>query len=178
MDCVQGHPQGLQMQSTDRGWEARMAKHWETLDDKTPQAFTAELEALLGELPPESAVILFERGSAQDSTGNPDLAVPLYQAALAAGLDAPRRRRAVIQLASSLRSLDQPERAVELLTRELTEPEDELSGAARGFLALALADLGQEREALALSLTALADYLPRYNRSLSRYAATLLDPLR
>jgi hypothetical protein len=48
---------------------------------------------------------------------------------------------------------------------------DELDGAVRAFLALALADLGREREALAISLTALAGYLPRYNRSLARYAS-------
>ena len=38
------------------------------------------------------------------------------------------------------------------------------------FLALALVDTGREREAVALSLTALARHLPRYNRSLANYA--------
>jgi len=40
-------------------------------------------------------------------------------------------------------------------------------------LALALVDLGREREAVALALTALSHYLPRYNRSLARYAQQL-----
>jgi hypothetical protein len=39
-----------------------------------------------------------------------------------------------------------------------------------------LADLGREREALAHSLGALSAYLPRYNRSLARYAKRLADP--
>ena len=43
----------------------------------------------------------------------------------------------------------------------------------RAFLALALVDLGRERKAVAQSLTALAHYLPRYNRSLARYALAL-----
>jgi hypothetical protein len=86
-----------------------------------------------------------------------------------------RRRRAVIQMASSLRNLGNPARAVELLTAELSADEDELTQAVRAFLALALADLGREREGLALSLTALSHYLPRYNRSLARYAERLME---
>jgi len=43
------------------------------------------------------------------------------------------------------------------------------------FLALALADIGREREALGLALTALSRHLPRYDRSLANYAR-LLSP--
>jgi hypothetical protein len=43
----------------------------------------------------------------------------------------------------------------------------------RAFLALALVDLGREREAVAHSLVALSMYLPRYNRSLARYASEI-----
>jgi hypothetical protein len=46
----------------------------------------------------------------------------------------------------------------------------------RAFLALALVDLGREREAVAISLEALSRYLPRYNRSLARSASALLAP--
>src|SRR5262249_32139880 len=120
-------------------------------------------------------IALFERGSAEDSTGHPNLAVPLYQAALDAGLTGLRRRRAVIQMASSLRNLGNPTQAANLLTAELAEPSDELNGAVRAFLALALVDLGREREAVAVSLMALSSYLPRYNRSLARYAERLTE---
>ena len=34
-------------------------------------------------------------------------------------------------------------------------------------------DLGREREAVAVALTALSTYLPRYNRSVARYAQEL-----
>ncbi|MGZ3527241.1 MAG: tetratricopeptide repeat protein [Vulcanimicrobiaceae bacterium] len=80
---------------------------------------------------------LFERAGARDSTGHPDLAAPLYKAALDAGLVGERRRRAIIQMASSLRNLGNPQ------------------------------------EAVAFAITALSEYLPRYNRSLARYAQHL-----
>jgi len=80
----------------------------------------------------------------------------------------------MIQMASSLRNVGDPQHATDLLTKELNEPSDELDGAVRAFLALALVDLGREREAVAVSLTALSRYLPRYNRSLARYAEDLL----
>jgi tetratricopeptide (TPR) repeat protein len=161
------------MTDTNAPWEARVADLWKAIDDHVPEAFVARLDVLLSELPPGSAVALFERGAAQDSTGHPDLAVPLYEAALAAGLTGLRRRRAVIQMASSLRNLGNPMRAAELLTLELEAAHDELDEAVRAFLALALVDLGRERDAVAISLTALARYLPRYNRSLARYAQAL-----
>ena len=63
----------------------------------------------------------------------------------------------------------------ERLQHELDLPADALSPAVRAFLALVLTDLGREREAVALSLGALSTYLPRYNRSLARYAQRLVD---
>jgi len=77
-------------------------------------------------------------------------------------------------MASSLRNLGNPKEAAEMLTAEMSAPSDELDGAVLAFLALALADLGREREALSHSLTALSRYLPRYNRSLARYASSLV----
>jgi len=100
--------------------------------------------------------------------------VPLYRAALDAGLVGERRRRAVIQLASSLRNLGNPQQALTLLTAEADVTSDDLDGAVATFLALALVDLGREREAVAVALTALSKYLPRYNRSVARYAQHLI----
>ena len=161
------------MNAADESWEERVAELWKSLDEHEPEEFVARLNTLVAELPPSSAIGFFERGAAQDSTGHPELAVPLYRAALEAGLMGLRRRRAIIQLSSSLRNLGNAEQAAELLTKELQAPSDELDGAVRAFLALALVDLGREREAVALSLTALSRYLPRYNRSLARYAEAL-----
>jgi tetratricopeptide (TPR) repeat protein len=154
-------------------WEKTVADLWASIDVYDPEEFVKWIEVFAAELPPDSAIGLFERGAAQDSTGHPDRAVPLYQAALAAGLTGVRRRRASIQLASSLRNLGNPQRAADLLTAELQAPSDELDDAVRAFLALALVDLGREREAVAISLAALSRHLPRYNRSLARYAQQL-----
>ena len=161
------------MNAINASWEERVADLWKAIDEYEPEEFVAQLDVLVAELPPASAIGLFERGAAQDSTGHPDLAVPLYRGALEAGLTGLRRRRATIQLASSLRNLGNPKHAADLLTAELHAASDELDGAVRAFLALALVDLGREREAVAISLTALSLYLPRYNRSLARYAQEL-----
>lgn len=52
---------------------------------------------------------------------------------------------------------------------------DSLDDAVRAFLALALTDVDEEREAASLALEALAGHLPRYQRSLANYAAELLE---
>jgi tetratricopeptide (TPR) repeat protein len=158
------------MINAEAAWEARLTALWGAMDRYEPQAFVAQMDLLVAELLPESGIACFERASAQDSTGHPDLAVPLYRAALKAGLTGLRRRRAAIQLASSLRNLGNAAEAADLLFAELQAPSDELDGAVRAFLALALVDLGREREAVGISLVALSKYLPRYNRSLASYA--------
>jgi len=154
-------------------WESRCQSLWRDLDSLAGEVFVARMATLAAELQRDHPVGLFELAGAQDSTGHPDLAVPLYRAALAHGLDGIRRRRAVIQLSSSLRNLGQAGEATQLLLKELDAGSDELDGAVRGFLALALADQGQERLALSHALQALAKLLPRYNRSLANYAAAL-----
>lgn len=155
-------------------WESRIAALWAQAGEMRDDQLIASVEQLVAELPKGSPVGSFERASAFDSTGRSDLAVPLYRAALDSGLSGMRRRRAMIQMASSLRNLGKADASVDLLTRELEGRSDELDGAVRGFLALALADCGREREALAMALEALSKYLPRYNRSLSNYAQDLV----
>jgi tetratricopeptide (TPR) repeat protein len=163
----------IAVSNTDASWESRLAALWGAIDCYEPQAFVKQIELLVAELPSASAVGLFEHASAHDSTGHPDLAVPLYRAALTAGLNGLRRRRATIQLASSLRNLGNASEAADLLFTELNASSDELDGAVRAFLALALVDLGREREAVGHGLIALSNYLPRYNRSLARYASEI-----
>ena len=62
-----------------------------------------------------------------------------------------------------------------MLTAELALPADHLSGAVHAVLALALTDARRTREAVGVAVTALAAILPRYRRSMARYAAALLD---
>jgi tetratricopeptide repeat protein len=154
-------------------WEQRLAALWASLDDHSEEEFLGKMDELLAELPQDSAVAAYERGSAFDSTGHSDLAVPLYREALERGLAPDRRRQAVIQLASSLRNLGQASDSVELLKAEHAAGSDELDDAVSGFLALALADTGKEREALSVALTALSGHMTRYRRSLANYAQEL-----
>jgi Tetratrico peptide repeat len=156
-------------------WERRLADAWASIDRHDEASFRAVIDGLVAELPPESATGFFERACALDSTGHPDRAVPLYGEALERGLTGERRRRAVIQMSSSLRNIGRPEESVALLTAELSAGSDHLDDAVRAFLALALVDLGREREAVSLALGALAPHLPRYQRSLGNYARFLLD---
>ena len=153
----------------------RLAAAWAAIDSYEEVEFRALIDSLVADAPP--AVADFERASAWDSTGHPDEAVPLYRSALAAGLTGIRRRRATIQLASSLRNLGAADEAVALLSAELSAPVEgsaaELDDAVRAFLALALVDVGRPREAAALALEALAPHLPRYQRSLGAYARAL-----
>ena len=128
------------------------------------------MEELAAELPADSAVAVFERAASFDSTGHSDLGVPLYRQALELGLQGERRRRAVIQMASSLRNIGCAAESVALLTAERDAGSDDLDDAVSAFLALALVDTGREREAVSLALTALSRHLPRYQRSLANYA--------
>jgi tetratricopeptide (TPR) repeat protein len=156
-------------------WEACLAGLWADIDEYDERDFVTTMEALVAERPAGGPVGLFELAGSYDSTGRTDLAVPLYREALAGGLDDDRRRRAVIQLASSLRNLGHPEESVALLTEEVKGDSGDLDDAVAGFLALALADVGREREALSIALIALAPHLPRYSRSLSNYARLLTE---
>src|SRR5689334_1545230 len=104
--------------------EEQLAALWASLDDLDEEEFRARMTEIAGSLPP--AVSAFERGAAFDSTGHSDRAVPLYREALAAGLEGERRRRAVIQMPSSLRNLGNVEESLALLTAERERTPDEL----------------------------------------------------
>jgi hypothetical protein len=159
--------------------ERRLAELWAAMDDFAPADFCARVQALTTEHAPGDAVALFELARAHDATGLEQQAAVLYRQALAAGLTGGWRRRAVIQLASTLRNLGQAEESVALLRAERGAGSDELDDAVVAFLALALIDTGREREAAALALAALAPHLPRYNRSLADYARALAaEPLK
>lgn len=161
------------MNISNPAWESRLAALWKTINKREDAEFVEAMRQLTAELPAGNADALFELGAAYDSTGLPKEALGLYEVALRAGLSGLRRRRARIQMASSLRNLGQPQQAADMLVEELRQATDELTPAVSAFLALALADLGREREALSISLDALSKYLPRYNSSLARYAKVL-----
>ena len=161
------------MEAPSADWERRVDEVWAAGDALDEQELLTAIEELAAELGDDSPVAAFERASSLDSTGHSDLAVPLYRRAIEFGLGGVRRRRAVIQMASSLRNLGEAQESVALLRAELDHPSDELDDAVRAFLALALADTGREREATGIALEALAAHLPRYQRSLGNYAREL-----
>jgi tetratricopeptide (TPR) repeat protein len=146
---------------------------WAAFDELDEATFLARMDELAARLPP--AVAAFERASAFDSTGHEHEAVSLYEQALELGLEPSRHRRAVIQLASSLRNVGRVDQSIALLRDERAAGSDELDDAVEAFLALALVDAGREREAVAVALAALAKHLPRYQCSLASYARDLSD---
>lgn len=156
-------------------WEQRIAALWAVFDDLAEADFLARMAELTADRPADSGPALFERAAAFDSTGHSDLAVPLYREALQLDLPGERRRRAVVQLASSLRNLGRPEESVVLLRAERERGSDHLDDAVSATLALALADTGREREAVSVAVAALAPHLPRYQRSMANYARLLLE---
>ncbi|MQS05873.1 tetratricopeptide repeat protein [Streptomyces alkaliphilus] len=157
-------------------WEQRVSALWDAFDDHEEAEFRLLMNELVAELPEDDAVGLFERASACDSTGRGEEAVELYGRALEIGLPGERRRRAVVQLASSLRALGQAREAVDLLTAERERVSDHLDDSVAAFLVLALADVGREREAVSLSLRTLAPHLPRYTHSVNAYAEEMTEP--
>ena len=161
----------------------RVAALFAAIDDYDEPAFLAAVDALAAELPEDDADGVFHRGSARDSMGHSDLAVPMYARALeldglaggrsdglTSGLTGENRRRAVIQMSSSLRNTGRVEEGLaHLLKEKEVGGEDHLSDALDCTIALCLSTLGRDREGLSLVLVALAKHLPRYNRSMGNY---------
>jgi hypothetical protein len=165
-------------------WETRVAEAWASFDEYEDREgeFRALIDGLAAELPEGDPGAAFEQACAWDSTGHSDRAVPLYQRALDQGLTGYRRRRAVIQLSSSLRNVGQVGTALALLEAErdvdpatLDEPTRGLGDAISATLALCLVDAGREREAVSVAVGALAPHLPRYQRSMANYARLLVS---
>lgn len=150
--------------------ERQLTRFWDALDDGDELAVAdARLLAIVDGLP--VARTLFERASLRDALGYEADAVPLYEAALAAGLPSPDGERAVIQLASSLRNLGRADEAFALL--EPFVEDDEVGAQASAFAALCLIDLGRSAEAARLALLALAPRLPEYGRAVASYVDEL-----
>lgn len=169
---------GAVVAAEDRAdWDRRMAELWAAIDAYERDAFVAAVDELAAEQPDDLADAVFHRGSARDSMGYPERAIPLYRRAVdLGGLTGENRRRAIIQMSSSLRNIGRPEEALALLTAERDAGSDHLDDALACTLALVLSEFGREREGLSIVITQLAKHLPRYNRSMHNYARMLVDP--
>ncbi|WP_411699673.1 tetratricopeptide repeat protein [Conyzicola sp.] len=155
-------------------WESRVAAVWAAAESSPDESVLVAIDALVAERGADDAAALFEAASVRDYLGRETDAEPLYRAAIAAGLDAERHPRAVIQLASTLRNLGRATESVDLLGDLLAEHEtDEWTAPAAAFLALALASDGRERDAASVALYALGGTLPVYSSAVRRYALEL-----
>ena len=155
--------------------EDDIAALWEIADETARIAAGDEL----GERHPGDPRVLYERGGTFDSAGRPAEAVPLYQAALEGGLREPFRHRCQVQLASSLRVLGEPEKALAVIEEAAAAYPDSIGVAA--FHALVRHDTGDPSGALAglvatLAATSADPDVERYRRSLAAYARTLAGP--
>jgi tetratricopeptide (TPR) repeat protein len=156
-------------------WESRVAQVWASAPQLSESQVVSRIDALVAERTGDDALALFESASARDYVGDEAAAEPLYRRALAIGLEEPMLGRAVIQLASTVRNLGRASEAVTILQDGFAHnPDHRLADSARAFLALCLADSGDERAAVAVALDALAAHLPEYSRSVRAYAAELI----
>ena len=157
-------------------WQQRVDAVWANASEMADLDVVAAIDALVAERPMDDAVAIFEAAGARDSAGLETEAEPLYRRAIELGLPDAILPRATIQLASTLRNLGEIDESVALLERQLhAHPGDEWTGPTAAFLSLALVSRGDERDATSIALTALADYLPLYGRSVRAYAAELRD---
>lgn len=168
------------MDMIDHEWDARVQALWQHAEAMRPDDLIREVDALADERQPDDAAALFERACARDTAGVESEAEKYYRLALATGrLDAYRRSRASIQLASTLRILGRLAESEDLLVQELDRHleagnDRALHDEARATLALTYIAQGRAKEAAGLALCALVPYLSRYHRSMSRNAAQLV----
>lgn len=154
-------------------WEILLQSIWQKLGTISNEEFILQIENHIKLLTDSQAIADFEMACAFDSTGHEQEAEPLYRSALDHGLSGLRRRRARIQLASTLRNNGKIEESIYILREEKANYSDELNDAVDSFLALSLSSAGEHKEALSLALKAISRHLPRYNNSLNRYAENL-----
>lgn len=159
----------------NENWEILLQSIWLKLGTISNEKFIQQIKNHVDLLSDSQAIADFERACAFDSTGHEKEAEPLYRSALDKGLTGLRRRRARIQLASTLRNNGKIEESIHILREEKANYSDELNDAVDSFLALSLSSAGEHKEALSIALKAISKHLPRYNNSLSRYAENLLS---
>ncbi|GAA4402650.1 hypothetical protein GCM10023168_13410 [Fodinibacter luteus] len=152
--------------------EDDLAALWEVADPEERVALAAGLYAAH----PGDARIAYEYAGTHDSAGHDELAVPLYEEALATGLREPQRHRAQVQLASTLRNLGRLDEAVAVIDDVAARHPESLGVAA--FRALVRHDADTPTHALADLLAAVVASstdpdVVRYRRALTAYAAEL-----
>lgn len=127
-------------------------------------------------MPPLPSPGPLELAEEHDAAGREDLAIPLYQTALAEPLPDERRMQVLLQLGSSLRNVGRATEALAVLGEAAgLAPE---SVAPPAFRALALVSIGEAPRAVSELLAVVLQHvddslLRRYRRALTDYAAEL-----
>jgi len=157
-------------------WEKELKMIWDQLGEIPNDDFIDKIKIHADHISAQpNAIADFERACAYDSTGFEKNAEPLYRSALQLGLTGLRRRRARIQLASTLRNNGKFEESIQILREEKENYSDELDDAVNAFLALSLSSINKDKEALSLVLGSLSAHLPRYNKSVYNYSKELIQ---
>ncbi|MDQ0783215.1 tetratricopeptide repeat protein [Chryseobacterium sp. W4I1] len=157
-------------------WEKELKMIWDQLGEIPNDDFIDKIKIHTYQISTQpNAIADFERACAYDSTGFEKNAEPLYRSALQLGLTGLRRRRARIQLASTLRNNGKFEESIQILREERENYSDELDDAINAFLALSLSSINKDKEALSLVLGSLSAHLPRYNKSVYNYSKELIQ---
>ncbi|EJL72483.1 tetratricopeptide repeat protein [Chryseobacterium populi] len=158
-------------------WEEELKTIWNQLGEISDDDFIKKIKCHTEKISDGSpnAIADFERACSYDSTGFEEKAEPLYRSALHLGLTGLRRRRARIQLASTLRNNGKIHESIEILREEKENYSDELDDAVNAFLALSLSSINKDKEALSLALMSLSTYLPRYNKSVYNYSKKIIE---
>lgn len=157
-------------------WEKELKMIWDQLGEIPDDDFIDKIKIHTDQISAQpNAIADFERACAYDSTGFEKNAEPLYISALELGLAGLRRRRARIQLASTLRNNGKFHESIEILREEKENYSDELDDAVNAFLALSLSSINNDKEALSLVLASLSAHLPRYNKSVYNYSKELIQ---
>lgn len=153
-------------------WQARIDAVWADGNASEREVLT-RITKLVAELPDTDPRGPFELGGAHDSAGFEERAAELYERAIELGLDGRSRAELDVQYASTLRNLGRTAEAVRVL--EESAGHEALGASPQAFLALALHSSGRSAEAVALLIETLIPTLPKYQRSLTDYAAQLRE---
>ena len=121
---------------------------------------------------------LLDAAYAHDRVGDERGAIKFYDAAYRAGVPEAERRKFLVGYGSTLRNVGRAEEAVAILAQAVAD--DPAYPAFAAFLALALADAGHPKAALAAMLGCALDAarpgaFDGYERALGEYHAELLD---
>ena len=107
---------------------------------------------------PDEAELVYEYAGSFDTAGEEERAAPLYEQALAMGLEGRTLRRCLLQYGSTLRNLERCEESLAVLDRAVVDHPESVALAV--FRAFTLLEAGRADAAVGSLVLLLADLLP------------------